>query len=116
MDARAGLVSVPDTEPTADVTAETQPVDVADLRKAMGVDDTQQIPAVTKVVAVPPLAVTWGTKVGDKAALEAWATATAPPPGAGATDVALATEVCRELGESSHLKVHTALQPEGANP
>lgn len=71
--------------------ADTQAVDVTDLRDALGEGDTAVIP----VVAIPPAApvlndplppVTWGRNTGDKTALEAWATATAPA-AAGPTEV-----------------------------
>lgn len=92
---------------TAAANAETQPLSVADLRKATGEADTQTLPAVTPVKPVPPLRdplprVTWGVKEGDKAALEAWATQTAPPPDAGPT------EVCAALGQFAHIKVAAA--------
>lgn len=97
LDADAG---VPGTEPvpapieqgcrdTPASNADTQAVDVADLRAAMGEGDTQLLPVVP-VVAIPPLdklpAVTWGTTTCGQDALEKWATNTSPRD-AGPTEV-----------------------------
>jgi hypothetical protein len=61
MDQSASLIAVPDSEPVTDPTAETQPVDVQELREAVGEGDTQTLPAITPVVAVEPTPrVTWG--------------------------------------------------------
>lgn len=77
----------PANEPATDVTAETQPVDVRDLRAAMGEDDTVTLAAVTPVTPVVALddtqmLVTWGTELPAKTKtdLEDWATGTAPGP------------------------------------
>jgi hypothetical protein len=74
--------------------ADTQPVPIVERDKAMGLSATQLLPVVP-VTPVPPVLdeplppVTWGTKQGDKAALEAWATRTAP--GSGPTEVSAIT-------------------------
>lgn len=91
----------------ADVNAETQPVAQVDLDatqllpkvvvdEAIGLGDTTQIPAmptvppVVPVVAVEPVPrVTWGTSLKPKQheTVPDWALGTAPPPGAGATEM-----------------------------
>jgi hypothetical protein len=114
----------PETYEVADVTAETQPVpqialdetqpvDVAELRNAVGEGDTRVLPVVAPVVAVEPVPkVTWGTdlKPQQHDALEAWAVGTAPPPHAGPTEVSAITGALAsvkvqlattELGEAS---------------
>lgn len=87
-DQNTAAIGRPADEPAADVTAETQPVDVRDLRAAMGEDDTDTLPAVVPVVPVvaalddTQMLVTWGTKIPakTKADLADWATGTAPGP------------------------------------
>lgn len=88
---------------TPSANAETQAVDVRDLRKAMKVDDTQTLPAVTPVVPVgaPMPRLTWGVKTGDEQPLTDWANGTAPRE-AGPTEVSALT------GALASHKVHLA--------
>jgi hypothetical protein len=98
--------------------ADTQAVDVSELRDAIGEGDTAVIPIVAipptmpvlpaAVDSLPPL--TWGTKTGDQAALEAWATAPGALPGAGPSEISMTA------GLAAVTKVHATLQPEGATP
>lgn len=86
--------------------ADTQPVDVRELRAAIGEDDTQTLPVVSPVVPIVPdeplPPVTWGTKLpaDTKTAVEDWATGTAPGP---------MHEVPVGLGAKASIQVATAL-------
>lgn len=87
--------------------ADTQPVDVRDLRAALGEDDTVTLPAVTPVTPVvavddTQMLVSWGTSLPakTKAAVEDWATGTAPGP---------MHEVPVGLGAKASIQVATAL-------
>lgn len=68
-DQNTAAIGRPADEPAADVTAETQPVDVRDLRRAVGEDDTVTLPAVVPAAPVPldetQMFVTWGAKLPD---------------------------------------------------
>ena len=98
---------LPEQEPASDVTAETQPVDVRDLRAAMGEGDTQTLPVVTAVVPLnlaqlPP--VPWGPgRDPQTAAIEANLGTPAPTPEFAATAVP------PDLAKAAHDKVTAAL-------
>jgi hypothetical protein len=90
--------------------AETQPVDVRELREAVGEGDTQVLPAITPVSPVLPLhdaplpPVTWGrTRDTDTTAIEANLGTPAPTPEFAATAVPPG------IPDLAHDKVHAAL-------
>jgi hypothetical protein len=90
--------------------AETQPVDVRELREAVGEGDTQTLPVVSPVSPVLPLhdaplpPVTWGrTRDTDTAAIEANLGTPAPTPEFAATAVPPG------IPDLAHDKVHAAL-------
>lgn len=126
------LIARPVDEPAADVTAEKQPVDVRDLRAAMGENDTITLPVVAPATAVAPVAaplddtqmlVTWGANLPAKAEadtqqirlpqipdrppttdpVEAALNTPAPPPGAGASEISMAA------GLAAVTKVHATV-------